>query len=350
MKRPSLALLLISSAVSLNASSLEERLDTLDQQMKEIRMRSVYGNYGARTATASPSLDRYGPSLSMEVLCWKPWVGGTEFAFFDDSFPVAAPYDGKTVQPNFDWQWGLRAELGYQFCNADWAITSEYSRIRFHEIKHADHPTFGLSASNLPGASNETSAQAKWNFSFNVLDVNLSKPYFLRPRLSISPQMGVRTAWIHQRDTAEYFNASNNHNSLLKFINNTTGAGILFGSALRWHWSDEWSLSSNWIGSLIYGKMKVHAKSMNFNFSPAVPLLVSANLYKVLPNISIDTALQWEMAWRAVRLSLSLGYEFQYWWRQNQRMHLDIDTAYSWVRLAEDIGFHGTKLKAGIDF
>jgi hypothetical protein len=104
------------------------------------------------------------------------------------------------------------------------------------------------------------------------------------------------------------------------------------------------------IGSLIYGKMKVHAKSINSGSSPAVPLNVSADNYKVLPNMSLDTGLTWEMSWRTVRLAVSAGYEFQYWWRQNQRPHLDIGTAYSWIRESEDLGFHGCKFNLGLDF
>ena len=41
---------------------------------------------------------------------------------------------------------------------------------------------------------------------------------------------------------------------------------------------------------------------MNFDSSPAVPLDVSADTYKVLPNMSLDTGLQWEMCWKVCAL------------------------------------------------
>ena len=64
---------------------------------------------------------------------------------------------------------------------------------------------------------------------------------------------------------------------------------------------------------------------------------IKTNTYKVLPNMSLDVGLTWEMAWKVVHWSMTAGYEFQYWWRQNQRPHLDYGATYSWVRHAEDL-------------
>jgi hypothetical protein len=96
--------------------------------------------------------------------------------------------------------------------------------------------------------------------------------------------------------------------------------------------------------------MKVAAKSMNFGSLPAVPLDISADNYKVLPNISLDTGLQWEMSWKALRIVLAAGYDFLYWWGQNQQLHLETNTSYSWTRIAEDLGFQGFKLKAALEY
>ena len=342
-----IAPLLLLAVSPLAAASLDTRVSNLEQQMNDVRMHSVYGNVGAKTVSATPATDRYGPFLSHEMLYWKPFVGGTEFAYTNDVFPVGAPFLGNIVQFKFDWKFGFRTSLGYQFNKSGWDISALFTRVKFHETRHSNSP---LSASGLPGVTNETSAEGGWSTSFNVLDFDLARSYFLRPHFSVHPRVGVRTAWIKQHDHAQYFNALTNVSSLLTNVNSTSGVGLLAGSGLRWHASSQWSLFSNLIASLIYGKIEVGAKSMNFMTSPAEPLNVTADTHKVLPNTSLDIGLQWEMAWRVVHFSLAAGYEFQYWWRQNQRLQLDTGTSYSWQRRAEDLGFHGAKFNAALDF
>jgi hypothetical protein len=347
-------LFLLAASPILASGSLDQRISRLEQQMEEARMCSVLGTTGANTASATHNLclSSYIPSLFIEMLYWQPFIGGSEFAYTNGVFPVTnSPFVGKIAEQNCDWQFGFRTGLSYRFSSFDWTLSADFARLTFENVEHAGHPNGGVCASGLPNASNETSAKAMWAVSFNVLDVDLSRPYFLRPRFSLNPRIGVRTAWIKQHDHAHYFNASNNESKLLKYVNATTGIGIFGGTQMNWYWSNQWSLFGGATGSLIYGKMKVAAKSMNFTESAAtVPLDVSADTYKVLPNLSVDTGLQWQMAWKYVSLSLAAGYEFQYWWRQNQRLHLDDGATYSWVRFAEDLGFQGLNIRAALDF
>jgi hypothetical protein len=56
-----------------------------------------------------------GPFVSLEMLYFKPFIGGTEFGYTARAFPVVSPFYGKIAQFNFDWQFGVRAALGYQF-------------------------------------------------------------------------------------------------------------------------------------------------------------------------------------------------------------------------------------------
>jgi hypothetical protein len=342
-------LLFLAASPVFATNALDRRITNLEQQMDEVRECTALGNAGAKTASATADIDCPVSFFSIEMLYWKPFIGGSDFAFTDDAFPVAIPYMGNLAEINSDWHFGFRAGLGYRFSNIDWVINAEYTRLKFASLEHTS-ANGGISASGLFLAGNETSAKAKWALSFNVLDVDLSRPYFLRPRFSLEPRIGLRSAWITQRDHAQYFNASNDQSRLLKYVNSASGIGIFGGTRMSWHWSRQWSLYGGASASLIYGKMNVAAKSMNFAVAPAIPLDVSADTYKVLPNMSIDTGLQWQMCWKAVCLSLAAGYDFQYWWRQNQRPHLDANTNYSWIRHAEDLGFQGFKLSAALDY
>src|SRR5271157_5732046 len=121
MKLSPLMLLAISPAFAF--ASMNERVSKLEQQMQQVRTQTVYGNAGAKTASATPKMDRYGPFIAMELLYWKPFVGGSEYAFKDYATPLASPYLTEMIPFKFDWRCGVRANFGYQFANPDWDIS-----------------------------------------------------------------------------------------------------------------------------------------------------------------------------------------------------------------------------------
>jgi|GEM_PF-963143 len=340
----SMAACAIFAAAPVIANTTGQRISRLEHQMQEARTTTVFGNTGAKTITATPDIGCHVPFISIEMLYWKPFIGGSEFAY--NTFSMNTPYIGHIDQMNSDWEFGFRAGLGYRFTDIDWTLGSEFTRLKFHDLAH---PHGSISASNLPALFFESSAKAKWKVSFNVLDLYLSRPYFLRPRFSAEPGIGLRTAWIFQRDYAQYFDLESGFNTMLKNVNSSAGIGILGRTRLNWHWSRQWSLFGGASASLIYAKMTVAAKAIN-NPDFETLLDISADIYKVLPNIGFNTGLQWIKSWARVALSLAAGYDFQYWWRQNQRLQLKSNETYSWDRYGEDLGFQGFTLKAALDF
>ena len=344
--------LLAAATPIFSAGKLERRVEKLEQEMDQIRVQTVYGNVGAKTPSAAPVINRFGPLVYAQAIYWKPFEGGTEFAFTNNTSPPVAPYLGEIVQFNFDWQWGFRIGLGYQFDNPDWEVATEYTRVKFHASKNEKAPTGGsLEASGLSTATDSdrtdfSKAQAKWSTAFSILDFTLSRPYLVRPSLALQPTIGVRAAWIFQRDQVDYYSGASVAN-MLKNNNGTSSIGILGGSQMNWRWTKNWGLYSSLTGSLLYGKFSVATKSLT---SDEIVLNISEDTYKVLPNLSADAGVKWQMCFNRMKLFASLGYEFQYWWQQNQRPHFNETTTYSWLRYAEDLGFQGININAGIDF
>ena len=146
---------LLAATPIIAAPGLDQRVSKLEQQMKEARMETVYGNAGARTVSATPATDRYGPSFSVDFLCWKPFIGGTEFAFTDYSYPNDGItfYDTALANVNFDWKFGFRTGFGYQFSDPDWDMSAVYTRVEFDQVVHRPaHPGGSVDASGLPSS------------------------------------------------------------------------------------------------------------------------------------------------------------------------------------------------------
>ena len=130
--------LLLAASPVLASSALDQRISKLEQQMEEVRMCSVLGSAGAKTRTATPdhrllctrsyrSRCFTGSHLSEAASLLSPII----------RFLWQVPIIGNLVQVNSDWQFGFKAGLGYRFSNIDWALSAEFTRVKFDSVEHS---------------------------------------------------------------------------------------------------------------------------------------------------------------------------------------------------------------------
>ena len=123
---------LVASSTAFAGMDMDSRVTQLENQMQQVRTETAMGTYGAQTATARPEVDGRGWFLTLDVLYWHAKVGGTEFAYSDNDPSANLPIRGRTKDIDFEWDWGVRVGLGYNFAHDGWdAITFEPDRHRW---------------------------------------------------------------------------------------------------------------------------------------------------------------------------------------------------------------------------
>ncbi|HEY4254834.1 MAG TPA: Lpg1974 family pore-forming outer membrane protein [Chlamydiales bacterium] len=339
---------LLSSAVILASSlsalpTLDARLDRLEEQVNEISAQTVYGNYGAKTASAIPRLNTYGGFLSIEGLCLQFFEGGSDFVYRNTT-PISTSFNmGRTKTFSFDWRFAFRVAGGYQFKCPDWTLWAEYLRFTTEQSKKISPPAGGSLSSNFVFDTNPLTSRLEMEINYNTLDLNLGRPYLLRNNFSLHPFVGVRGAVIHQHDeiTETFVSSTLFHHETNRFY----GAGLRAGSQARWLLGSGWSLFGSLAGSIVYG-------TFDNRFTQNQSIKLQSDTSGLSPNLTSDAGLSWEKALASARtrISLSLGYEFDYWWRQNQTIHNFTDATVASMRWSEDLGLHGVKLNCGFDF
>jgi hypothetical protein len=335
-------------------ATIDQRIDKLEAQMQELRTETVYKNYGAHAASAYPSLQGYGGFFSIEGLYMKFFEGGTDYAFQDTTSFASTNFVGTLKYLDFDWRFAFRVTAGYQFDSPDWDLWAEYMRFQTKQKRTSKLPDGGSLYNNevLSALSTQVLSSIKMNINFNIVDLNLGRPYFLRKTFSVHPFVGARGAWIHQNQTVIVDSVAV---SLLKIKqhNDYNGVGLRSGSQFRWHFDPHWSFFGSLAGSLMWGEFDNSRVEYATAASDQIKdFNLNLDTRRILPNMSADAGLTWEQSFRCDkhRVRLTLGYEFDYWWRQNQTIHLDANSATTYYRFAEDLGLHGIKLNAALDF
>lgn len=346
---------LLASTAAIASGNLDHRITTLEDQMQDLRMQTVYCNHGAKTATDYPCLRcSYGVYFEAEAIYWKFFEGGTDFVYSNGPNSDPATFVDRLEYLDFDWRFAYRFTLGYQLRNPDLDLWSTFTRFTTEQSVGINQPSGGGALfPNQQVAVNPDYRRTTESMKvfYNVLDINLGRTYFLRRTFSAHPFIGVKGAKIDQRSKL-HWEGSAISDFNYKSSNDFWGAGIQLGTRGNWKFTKNWSVFGSVLGSLLYGWYDVDTKIQQFYPTITTPLNLESDLRAVVPNMAADAGVRWEYAGLSDRalFSLSLAYEFQYWWAQNQTLHTDATGAYVWNRWSEDFGLQGVKLNFGVDF
>lgn len=343
-----IAFSLLSLAATTNfAGETDNRLRKLQSQMDQTRTETAVGTVGARTAPRTAEIDRgYQVNLAVDVLYWRPEVANNTVTQ-SGSFPPAGlpgqvflPTSGQLKNMSYQWNWGFRVGLGYDFKHDNWDLDLTYtyfgSNARwdksmgqngFYTQTRGSQMIFS-GAGYAPVA---TQVQASGSFVYQRLDLLLGRDYFVSSKLAVNPHFGLKSAWIENNESVEYgggaFTSPNGQQGFsgnnAKAIDNckSWGIGPAMGLSSSWYIHGGLSVGMNVDGALVYTSYKTHHK--NFFSVPSEDTLidVTSNYHLFIPMVDLFLGLKWETYFNKDKnyFDIALGWETQMWWDQIQR-------------------------------
>lgn len=370
-----IASLMALSGTAFAAVDMDSRVTQLESQMQQVRIETAMGTYGAQTATARAEVDGYGWFFTFDVLNWHAKVGGTEFSYSDQDPRAQLPIRGRTKDIDFKWDWGLRVGLGYNFDHDGWDLKGQYT---WYDTSGSDSTRAGLNSSLVPLRGSSTivatstnpalqflycsSAKAQYDFNYSAVDVELGRAYFISGKLSFRPHWGLKSAWIDQEQITRYTGGSPDAQSPndLGLQGNTVhikddcdfwGLGPRVGVDSKWHLGYGFSLFGNVAGALLFGYFDVEHKE-RFSESQDNRIKLSANRHAFSPTAQMQLGLRYDkyLHNNTQHIGVGLGFEAQYWWRQNQMLKIDDAQVLKYERYSDDISMHGVTLDLQWDF
>lgn len=338
---------------------------------------------------------RYGVFATAEWLYWKLYEGGTDYA---TEYASNSSYKkGRNKSIDFDFESGFRVGLGYVFKRDAWDLYGFYTQIDSTAKESVKGCVFPLLVfeDSLGGIDNEEAAKMHWNVHFKNGDLDLGREYFVGKWLTFHPGIGVKGAWIDQKAHAKYgfcdaseipssssscidccccsSSSSSSSTSLsssscspscscscssssseqtvysVHLKNNFTGVGPKASLGTNWFFCPTFSLYGYVAGSVLWGEFDLKQSQRYFGDTHSS---IKSTFNRLVPTAQVRLGLLWDIFFNRNRthIGLSLGWEMQYWWRQNQiERYTDIRRPI-YVRTSEDLSMQGVTLGARYDF
>ncbi len=286
---------------------------------------------------------------------------GLSYALTNSTKTQFAPNIGASlVNMDFEYKPGVRLGFGYVTNHDDWDIYSEYTRFYQTTSSSKKAPqngslfTFWLKNQNQGFAE---SASAKWNLDMDILDIELGRSGAVQG-VVFRPFFGLRSMWLDQKYNVSYFDVipastqgvySEEINSKNK--SSSWALGPRFGVDTQWIFGKGIYLLGDIAGSLIYTSYKVsHRESNTFGNMPSFILKNSPENLRA--NLELALGLGWgtSIYQNRYHMDLSAGYEFHYFWNQNEMTTLGKVAGFSFGGGGMDLSLHGLSLKVRFEF
>src|SRR5580700_9213106 len=175
------------------------------------------------TPVANPKPDgSFNPWITADYIYWKAYEQGLSYAYNGvPNAPTAVnPANaggGKVLHPKFKWESGFKVGFGNKFCHDGWDLYAQYTWLRSsakddEEEEECCETIPVLAKSNYWLATAACSEDllageigSKWRLnSFNVLDLELGRDFYISKFLTLRPFAGLKFSWQRQKYKVKY--------------------------------------------------------------------------------------------------------------------------------------------------
>lgn len=280
------------------------------------------------------------------------------------------PLAGKAVSSDFEWHPGVIVGFGLGTDFDDWTVNSEWMHYISKNNSTVSKPASGSmygpqSVDALGNSVIVDDARNTWSLSFNRIDLLLGRPAYIGKNLTIDGLFGIRGAWISQRLNTEYTGVTDDiggqNTTQINSKWSNWGLGTHAGAKSKWLFDNGFNLFGNAGVSLLGTRQHTSKQVTNPDIAEDLTGRNAQNLvmqvsqdknFTIKPNAEIGIGLGWgsyfdDDNWH---VDLALGYDFHYWWSQNDNVqsidHIDHGT----LLQDGDLQIHGANFTLRFDF
>lgn len=381
---PLLGLMCMSVVGTANADTYNSRSDSMSSSsqgsMDSKGMGGTYerGTYREITPNAGPRVAAGADVfVTANFIWWKAVQEGTSYAITnlangrlasDTSIPDLSRGSAKSV--GHDWAPGFKVGLGLNLSHDGWDLFAQYTWLRASNKDSLTASTAGLLQPMVATQNNSSTvwpqglqrADATWSLSFNVVDAELGRNFYLSQYLTMRPFFGLKGTWQHSNCKTKYYAAEGstfptadpdvNLAGPYRISNHmkTWGIGTRGGFNLAWYMTKDWSFYGNMAWTAMWTdctEMRRKDRVENGTGVASVPYNAKDNKHFSVKNIlEMELGIRWEIWFNDdnYHLSIQAGWEEQVW--NNWCACLNQLTGESW----DDLTFQGLNLKVRFDF
>jgi len=349
---------MISQANGNGSSSSQRMSDKQTQEKRQMESQKLLHQRlqdNAITPIANPQTEgsSWNPYITADFIWWKAYEDGLDFAWSGAPLaPTAVPpsaTSGNMFRPNFKYEPGFKVGFGNKFDHDGWDLYAQYTWLRVNRSKQNEEncceveneiawSNYWLPTNAGPEAILMNDESAKWKLSFNVLDLELGRDYYISKYLTMRPFVGMKFSWQTQKYHVDYDDVlfvqdqsdtpSSNvviplgSNYDIQFHQKELGIGIRAGLDTQWYFC-------KWLG--LYGDVAVTGLWNRFHekrTDTVSPIAAASYDNFVIKNkvrdvtgvleLGLGVFFEWPFHHDDYMFQLELGWENQIWFDQNQ--------------------------------
>ncbi len=351
-------------ALSTTAAFADSEMVAATQKMNEQQsqqMKTMSPMNMVTLTSARPESDN-GWYLFADALYWHADVGNTDWAVKTPDVLGQIVLQKDVHSLNFKWSWGFKAGLGVNIDHDMWDSNLYWTWFETDTSNGAGVSAGGVVHDNLGLFGSFTSGKIHWKIQYNMADWELGRWYYVSKYLALRPHVGVKGGWINQNIRLSFANNEQSYGSLGRFKNDFWGVGPSIGFNTMWvlgsagkMLNHRFSLLGDFAGALMYGHFRVKHEQ---TFSSGGAVYRGYDVGGLTRNLAAAMfqgmmALSWDVPFNRDRnhFMMKVGYELQYWPRQNQIPWLQGDgSAVGYHRFSDDLMLQGVTAEFRFDF
>lgn len=274
--------------------------------------------------------------------------------------PGAPSSKHKKINLDTEYDPGFKLGIGCNFHRDVWDIFLNWTWLRSNLTDKEHTHTHKLSTLLGNIVPSETTVnftnkfKARWDFDFDVLDLELGRNFYISKYISIRPFAGLKGTLIENKLKMNYEHPINSNNVPLqtsmhsKYKENTWGIGPRLGINSRWVLGkSNFAFLANAAGSLIWEDFHPSSSTKYLDAQGVPPAIGKIHFHQqeLNPIAEVFLGFDWGRCFgRHFYMNLSAGYEMQYWWDQIKTSSF-LDT-----RPTQALNLHGLTTTLRMDF
>jgi len=313
------------------------------------------------------NVDGWNVFISGSFIYWQAMEGGLELGvFYKDPGEPGQDNFISNILINFQYQPGFKVALGTCLGHDNWILSCEYTWLHFSDTKLVILSDVGdsyyISTSWTREAEHFYYSQATWKLRYDMIDLEMSRPFYVGTDLVMKPFGALRGGLIKQ-----YYNicfaveAPSSGNSWITNLEEKTWMlGPRAGIDCDWIFFNYFRLIGNAAMALFYQHFETIGYNCEFDSDHSVvdPFWnVDTSEWQITPNLEAALGLGWGSYFGANNrwhFDLSALYEVNYFLNQNKMRQVAstnlLTGAYAPIVPAQDLMMHGLTITARFDF
>lgn len=287
-------------------------------------------------------------SVSASWLYWSATQKGSDYTTRPSSvFATTNFADSSLVAATNDWESGFRLALDSSYASP-WSVGLHITN--YHGSAHGSKtaatteglfPTLSFANDTLP-SDYVTSARIQGSLHTVLVDIVGARLWYSDGRLSLTPSISLRNAWITQRVSASYFGATFTAGAdQVSLHSSFYGVGPRVGVKPKYWLGNGLSVYGEAAGAVLYGRFHAHQKE---TFLAATRASLNSNPHGLRWNADLTAGLSWE---QSDGYTADLGFDFLYFSKQYAFKH---GSQFSLRDQDKGLFMYGMHLSAGLCF